>query len=209
MQITIFGLLIPFLGTALGSAMVFFMKREMKDSLQRALLGFAAGVMIAASVWSLLIPAMDMSGELGRLAFLPALIGFALGVVFASFLAGGSAISSADALALSLGIAIQNFPEGAIISMPLRSEGNRRAKAFFYGTLSGAVEPVAAIITILLTSLILPFLPYLLAFAAGAMVYVVIEELIPEATREEKTDICTLGFAFGFALMMVLDVALG
>lgn len=262
MQITIVGLLIPFLGTTLGSAMVFFMKREMKDSLQRALLGFAAGVMIAASVWSLLIPAMNMSENLGRLAFLPALIGFALGVaflflldkitphlhamaqnpegpkssvskisrtmmlvfavtlhnipegmavgvVFASFLAGGSAISSADALALSLGIAIQNFPEGAIISMPLRSEGNRRAKAFFYGTLSGAVEPVAALITILLTSLILPFLPYLLAFASGAMVYVVIEELIPEATREEKTDICTLGFAFGFALMMVLDVALG
>lgn len=260
MQTTIFGLLIPFLGTALGSSTVFFMKREMKDSIQRALLGFAAGVMIAASVWSLLIPAMNMSEPLGKLAFFPALLGFALGVaflflldkitphlhalahspegpkvtkisrtmmlvfavtlhnipegmavgvVFASFLAGGNVISSADALALALGIAIQNFPEGAIISMPLRSEGNRRAKAFFYGTLSGAVEPIAAVITILLTSLILPFLPYLLAFAAGAMVYVVIEELIPEATREEKTDICTIGFAVGFALMMVLDVALG
>jgi len=260
MQITIFGLLIPFLGTALGSGTVFFMKREMNDSIQRALLGFAAGVMIAASVWSLLIPAMNMSDSLGKLAFFPAIVGFALGVaflflldkitphlhalahspegpkvtkisrtmmlvfavtlhnipegmavgvVFASFLAGGNAISSADALALALGIAIQNFPEGAIISMPLRSEGNRRAKAFFYGTLSGAVEPIAAVITILLTSLILPFLPYLLAFAAGAMVYVVIEELIPEATREEKTDICTIGFAVGFALMMVLDVALG
>ena len=262
MKITIIGLLIPFLGTAFGSAMVFFMKREMNDSLQRVLLGFAAGVMIAASVWSLLIPAMDMSENLGRLAFLPALIGFilgvvflffldkitphlhamaqnpegpkyslnkisrtmmlvfavtlhnipegmAVGVVFASFLAGGSAVSSAGALALALGIAIQNFPEGAIISMPLRSEGNSKTKSFFYGTLSGAVEPVAALITILLTSFILPFLPYFLAFAAGAMVYVVIEELIPEATREEKTDVCTIGFAAGFALMMVLDVALG
>ncbi|MBQ4377786.1 MAG: ZIP family metal transporter [Treponema sp.] len=262
MQITFIGLLIPFLGTALGSATVFLMKREMNDSLSRALLGFAAGVMVAASVWSLLIPAMEMSETLGRLAFLPALSGFvlgvaflflldkitphlhamaqnpegpkfssgkisrtmmlvfavtlhnipegmAVGVVFASFLSGGTAISSAGALALSIGIAIQNFPEGAIISMPLRSEGNRRAKAFFYGTLTGAVEPLAAVITILLTSFVLPFLPYLLAFAAGAMIYVVIEELIPEATREEKTDVCTIGFALGFALMMVLDVALG
>ncbi len=262
MNITILGLTIPFLGTMLGSAMVFFMKRQMNDSVQRALLGFAAGVMIAAGVWSLLIPAMDMSDSLGRLAFLPAITGFALGVaflflldkitphlhamaespegpkaginkisrtmmlvfavtlhnipegmavgvVFASFLAGGNQISFADALALSIGIAIQNFPEGAIISMPLRTEGNGKFKSFIFGTLSGAVEPVAAIITILLTSMILPFLPYLLAFAAGAMVYVVIEELIPEATRDEKTDICTLGFALGFALMMVLDVALG
>ncbi|WP_294427728.1 ZIP family metal transporter [uncultured Treponema sp.] len=261
MNITISGLLIPFLGTMLGSGCVFFMKREMNDSIQRALLGFAAGVMIAASVWSLLIPAMDMSEQMGRLAFLPALAGFSLGVaflflldkitphlhamakmpegpkagvnkisrtmmlvfavtlhnipegmavgvVFASFLNGGT-ISSADAVALSLGIAIQNFPEGAIISMPLRSEGNSKLKSFCYGTLSGAVEPVAAIVTILLTSLILPFLPYLLAFAAGAMVYVVVEELLPEASREEKTDICTIGFALGFALMMVLDVALG
>lgn len=262
MSVTFWGLLIPFLGTALGSACVFFMKREMRDGIQRALLGFAAGVMIAASVWSLLIPAMDMSSFLGKLAFFPALTGFALGVgflflldritphlhamaenpegpkssvnkisrtmmlvfavtlhnipegmavgvVFASFLSGGQSISSADALALSLGIAIQNFPEGAIISMPLRSEGNGKAKAFVYGALSGAVEPVAAVITILLTSLVLPFLPYLLAFAAGAMVYVVVEELIPEAARDEKTDICTIGFAIGFALMMVLDVALG
>lgn len=262
MQITFFGLLIPFLGTMLGSACVFFMQREMNDSIQRALLGFAAGVMIAASVWSLLIPAMDMSEPMGRLAFLPALVGFALGVaflflldkitphlhamaqnpegpkagvnkisrtmmlvfavtlhnipegmavgvVFASFLTGSTQISSADALALSIGIAIQNFPEGAIISMPLRSEGNRKSKSFLYGTLTGAVEPVAAVITILLTSLILPFLPYLLAFAAGAMVYVVVEELLPEASRDEKTDICTIGFALGFALMMVLDVALG
>ena len=261
MNITFWGLLIPFLGTALGSGCVFSMKREMNDSVQRALLGFAAGVMIAASVWSLLIPAMDMSDSMGKLAFIPALTGFALGVVFlflldkitphlhamaqnpegpkssvnkisrtmmlvfavtlhnipegmavgvvfASFLNGGM-ITSADALALSLGIAIQNFPEGAIISMPLRSEGNSKLKSFFYGTLSGAVEPLAAIITILLTSLVLPFLPYLLSFAAGAMVYVVVEELLPEASRDEKTDICTIGFALGFALMMVLDVALG
>ena len=262
MNTTFYGLLIPFLGTAAGSACVFFMKREMNDTVQRALLGFAAGVMIAASVWSLLIPAMDMSDSLGRLAFLPALVGFALGVaflflldritphlhakavnpegpkssvskisrtmmlvfavtlhnipegmavgvVFASLLNGGGEITAAGAIALSLGIAIQNFPEGAIISMPLRTEGNSKLRSFVYGTLSGAVEPVAAIITILLTSLVLPFLPYLLAFAAGAMVYVVVEELLPEATREEKTDICTLGFATGFALMMVLDVALG
>lgn len=261
MNITFWGLLIPFFGTAFGSACVFFMKRAMNDTVQRVLLGFAAGVMIAAGVWSLLIPAMDMSDGMGRLAFLPALTGFilgivflflldkitphlhamaqspegpkssinkisrtmmlvfavtlhnipegmAVGVVFASFLNGG-ALSAADALALSIGIAIQNFPEGAIISMPLRSEGNGKLKSFVYGTLSGAVEPIAAIITILLTSMILPFLPYLLAFAAGAMVYVVIEELIPEATRDEKTDVCTIGFALGFALMMVLDVALG
>ncbi len=256
------GLLIPFLGTTLGATCVFFMKRGMNDTVQRALLGFAAGVMTAASVWSLLIPAMELSQALGRLAFLPALIGFtlgvsflflldritphlhamaqtpegprssvdklsrtmmlvfavtlhnipegmAVGVVIASFLTGGSEITAAGALALSLGIALQNFPEGAIISMPLRAEGNSKLRSFVYGTLSGAVEPVAAGVTILLTSLILPFLPYLLAFAAGAMIYVVIEELIPEAVREEKTDICTIGFAAGFALMMVLDVALG
>ena len=260
MNITFWGLLIPFLGTTLGSGCVFFMKRGMNDTVQRVLLGFAAGVMIAAGVWSLLIPAMDMSESMGRLAFLPALIGFilgiaflflldkitphlhamaetpegpkstvnkisrtmmlvfavtlhnipegmAVGVVFASFLNSGG-LSGADALALAIGIAIQNFPEGAIISMPLRTEGNGKFKSFLYGTLSGAVEPLAAIITILLTSLVLPFLPYLLSFAAGAMVYVVIEELIPEATRDEKTDVCTIGFAFGFALMMVLDVAL-
>ncbi|WP_407426336.1 ZIP family metal transporter [Treponema sp.] len=262
MNITVYGLLIPFLGTMLGSSCVFFMKREIKDSIQRALLGFAAGVMIAASVWSLLIPSMEMSSSLERLAFLPALTGFSLGVaflflldkitphlhakaqkpegpkssvnrisrtmmlvfavtlhnipegmavgvVFASLLSGGSEISAAGALALSLGIAIQNFPEGAIISMPLRTEGNSKLRSFIYGTLSGAVEPAAAVLTILLTSFVLPFLPYLLAFAAGAMVYVVVEELLPEATREEKTDICTIGFAVGFALMMVLDIALG
>ena len=209
MNTTFWGLLIPFLGTTLGSACVFFMKKEMNDTVQRALLGFAAGVMVAASVWSLLIPAMEMSDSLGRLAFFPALAGFALGVVFASLLNGGGEISQAGALALSLGIAIQNFPEGAIISMPLRTEGNGKLRSFVYGTLSGAVEPLAAVITILLTSLVLPFLPYLLAFASGAMIYVVVEELLPEATRDEKTDVCTIGFAVGFALMMVLDVALG
>ena len=263
MQITIIGLLIPFLGTTLGSACVFFMKKEMNDNVQRALLGFAGGVMIAAGVWSLLIPSMEMSSQMGRFAFIPALTGFilgvaflflldkitphlharaqnpeggtettrekisrtmmlflavtlhnipegmAVGIVFASFLSGSAQISGAGAAALSIGIAIQNFPEGAIISMPLRSEGNSKTKSFLYGTLSGAVEPLAALLTIALTSFILPFLPYLLAFASGAMFYVVIEELIPEATRDEKTDICTIGFALGFALMMVLDIALG
>ncbi|MCR5171791.1 MAG: ZIP family metal transporter [Treponema sp.] len=260
MNWTVFwGLLIPFLGTAFGSTCVFFMKKAMNDAVQRALLGFAAGVMIAASVWSLLIPAMEMSENLERLAFLPALTGFALGVlflfildkitphlhalaktpegpasnlsrtmmlvfavtlhnipegmavgvVFASMLSDGIQIGATGALALSIGIAIQNFPEGAIISMPLRSEGNSKFKSFIYGTLSGAVEPVAAVITILLTGLVLPLLPYLLSFAAGAMVYVVVEELLPEASRDDKTDICTIGFAAGFALMMVLDVALG
>mgnify|MGYP002624220311 CR=1 FL=1 len=262
MELTFWGLAIPFAGTTLGAACVFFMKRKMNDTVQRALLGFAAGVMIAASVWSLLIPAMEMSEPLGRLAFLPALTGLvlgvaflflldrvtphlhamaqspegpqskvnkisrtmmlvfavtlhnipegmAVGVVFASFLSGGTEITATEALALSLGIAIQNFPEGAIISMPLRAEGNGKLRSFMYGTLSGAVEPVAALVTILLTSLVLPFLPYLLAFAAGAMIYVVVEELLPEASRDEKTDVCTLGFALGFALMMVLDVALG
>ena len=263
MNILFTGLLIPFLGTATGSACVFFMKKKINDSLERLLLGFAGGVMIAAGVWSLLIPSMNMTESLGRLSFFPALAGFMLGVAFlflldkitphlhaiaqtpeggaestrkkisrtmmlflavtlhnipegmavgivlAGSLSSAVQISPADALALSIGIAIQNFPEGAIISMPLRSEGNSKSRSFLYGTLSGAVEPIAATITILLTSLILPALPYLLAFAAGAMVYVVIEELLPEATRQEKTDICTIGFSLGFALMMVLDVALG
>ncbi|MBQ6056869.1 MAG: ZIP family metal transporter [Treponema sp.] len=257
--IVFWGLLIPFLGTTLGSTCVYFMKRQMNDAVQRALLGFAAGVMVAASVWSLLIPSMEMSESLGRLAFLPALTGFALGVlflfildkitphlhalakspegpasnlsrtmmlvfavtlhnipegmavgvVFAGLLSGGIETAFSGALALSIGIAIQNFPEGAIISMPLRTEGNSKFKSFIYGTLSGAVEPLAAVITILLTRAVLPFLPYFLSFAAGAMVYVVVEELLPEASRDDKTDICTIGFAIGFALMMVLDVALG
>ena len=259
MSALFFGLALPFLGTTLGAATVFFLKGKMNDSLERGLLGFAAGVMVAASVWSLLIPAMDMSASLGRFAFAPALAGFAAGIAFlflldkitphlhamaqkpegpaasisrttmlffavtlhnipegmavgvalASFLSGGAAISAADSFALALGIAIQNFPEGAIVSMPLLSEGKGKGKAFLFGTLSGAVEPIAAALTILLTALLLPLLPYMLSFAAGAMVYVVIEELIPQAVRDEKTDICAITFAAGFALMMVLDVALG
>ncbi len=252
------GLSIPFLGTTLGSACVFLMKKRLNDSVQRLLLGFAAGVMVAASVWSLILPAAEMNKDMGKMAVVPILVGFflgigflflldkitphlhamankpegpessvkktrrtmmlflaitlhnipegmAVGVVFASFMSGGNAISLADAIALSVGIAIQNFPEGAVVSMPLKSEGNGKLKSFIYGTLSGAVEPVAAAITILLTSLVLPFLPYLLSFAAGAMLYVVIEELVPEATRDEKTDICTIGFSVGFALMLAMD----
>jgi zinc transporter, ZIP family len=260
MRTIFFGLLIPFLGTALGAACVFLMKKQMNDTLQRSLMGFAAGVMVAASVWSLLIPAMNMSSVMGKFAFIPALTGFvlgiaflflldtitphlhaasknpeglhsnkisrtmmlvfavtlhnipegmAVGVVFAGALNGSTQLSSAAAFALAIGIAIQNFPEGAIISMPLRTEGNSKLKSFFIGVLSGIVEPIAALITILLTGIISNALPYLLSFAAGAMIYVVVEELIPEGTRDDKTDVCTLGFALGFALMMVLDVALG
>lgn len=253
------GLLIPFLGTALGSGCVFLMNGSLGDSLRRWLLGFAAGVMVAASVWSLLIPGMELSSAMGRLAFVPALTGFllgiaflflldrivphlhaasekpegikarisrtmmlvfavtlhnipegmAVGVVLGAMVSGISDLSVADGLALSIGIAIQNFPEGAIISMPLRGEGNSRAKSFCFGVLSGIVEPVAGAVTILLIGAVQSVLPYLLAFAAGAMIYVVVEELIPEATSDEKTDVCTIGFAVGFVLMMVLDVALG
>lgn len=253
------GLIIPFAGTVLGAACVFFLERGITDFMQRLLLGFAGGVMVAASVWSLLIPSLDMASSMGHFAFIPALVGFvlgvlflflldtitphlhaaaqnpegprsklsrtmmlvfavtlhnipegmAVGVVFAGMLSGASTVTGAAAFALAIGIAIQNFPEGAIISMPLRTEGNGRLRSFFYGVLSGAVEPVAAVITILLSGVVQVALPYLLSFAAGAMVYVVIEELIPEATRDEKTNICTLGFSAGFALMMVLDVALG
>ena len=252
MTTVFWGLMIPFAGTTLGAACVFFMKREMHDGLRRALMGFAAGVMIAASVWSLLIPSMEMADTAKRLSFIPALVGFLFGIAFlfsldritphlhidASAPEGpksrlsrtlmlvfavtlhnipegmavgvvfGGMTSGTAAFALSLGIAIQNFPEGAIISMPLRTEGNSKAKSFWYGMLSGAVEPVAAVITILLTEIVTASLPYFLSFAAGAMIYVVIEELIPEATRDDKTDVCTIGFAVGFALMMVLDVAL-
>lgn len=253
------GVGIPFLGTTLGSAMVFFMKGEMKPRLQKALLGFAAGVMIAASVWSLLIPAIDLAQGAGAIPWVPALVGFlagigflllldvliphlhmdsdcpegtpcglgkslmlvlavtlhnipegmAVGVVLAGMLSGGAAITTAGAFALAIGIAIQNFPEGAIISMPLVSTGLTRGKAFRYGFLSGIVEPVGALLTILLTSFITPVLPYILAFAAGAMIYVVVEELIPEAQAGEHFNIGTIGAALGFALMMVLDVALG
>ncbi len=250
---------IPFLGTVLGSAMVFFMKKEMNAKLGKLLLGFASGVMIAASVWSLLIPAIEMSEEQGKLSWLPATAGFllgmgflllldslvphlhidsekpegvksgfrkttmlvlavtlhnlpegmAVGVTFAGAMLAGTGITMAGALALAVGIAIQNFPEGAIISMPLRSAGASKGKAFLYGVLSGIVEPVGSIITILLAAQVVPILPYLLAFAAGAMIYVVVEELIPEAQSGEHTNIGTVGVAIGFALMMVLDIALG
>ncbi len=261
-----YGLMIPFLGTTLGSACVFFMKKEFNPLVQKTLLGFASGVMVAASVWSLIIPAIEQCEESGmsKLSFVPVALGIAIGmvfllfldmiiphlhmnakkpeglhsklkkttmlvlaitlhnipegmavgVVFAAFLAGGSStgavgISLAGAFALSIGIAIQNFPEGAIISMPLAGEGNGKGKAFLYGTLSGAVEPIAAFITILLTRWIVPVLPYLLSFAAGAMLYVVVEELIPEASEGEHSNLGTIGFAIGFIMMMVLDVALG
>ncbi len=250
---------LPFLGTLLGSAGVFFLKGSMNRTLQRSLTGFAAGVMVAASVWSLIIPAMDQSAHMGKLAFIPAFVGvwlgflfllaldhliphlhlnserpegspsnlgkstmmvlavalhnlpegMAVGVVVASWLSGQESISAAGALALSLGIALQNLPEGAIISMPLKSAGMKRSRAFLYGTLSGAVEPLGAIITILLANLVVPALPYLLAFSAGAMLYVVVEELIPEMSEGEHSNIGTIFFAVGFTLMMVLDVALG
>ena len=254
-----YGILIPFLGTSFGAACVFFMKKEMGDRLQRMLTGFAAGVMVAASIWSLLIPAMEQVVDRGKLAFVPAVAGFwlgilflllldhiiphlhrnsqraegpksqlkrttmlvlavtlhnipegmAVGVVYAGYLAGSTQISAAAAMALSLGIAIQNFPEGAIISMPLRAEGTGKPKAFLGGVLSGIVEPIGAILTILAAGLIVPALPYLLSFAAGAMLYVVVEELIPEMSQGEHSDVGTIFFAVGFSVMMMLDVALG
>lgn len=253
------GILIPFLGTALGSACVLFMKKDLNSMLQRALTGFAAGVMVAASVWSLLIPAMEQSQELGQWAFVPAVLGFwlgilfllildrtvphlhmnsskaegpesslskttmlvlavtlhnlpegmAVGVVYAGWLSGNAGITVTGALALSLGIAIQNFPEGAIISMPLRAEGVSKKKAFLYGALSGAVEPIGAMLTILAAGFAVPLLPYLLSFAAGAMVYVVVEELIPEMSEGKHSNLGTVLFAVGFTIMMALDVALG
>ena len=253
-------LAIPFVGTSLGAFTVFFMKDKINPKTEKILLGFAAGVMIAASVWSLLIPSIDLARQRGKISWLPALIGFALGIVFlllidsivphlhlkstkpegfdrglfsktammlfavtihnipegmaigvtcAGAIGENPRITLTSALALSVGIAIQNFPEGAIISMPLKGEGMGKGKAFFYGVLSGAVEPVGAIITLLLTSHVLPLLPYFLSFAAGAMMYVVIEELIPECQSGEHSNLGTIGAAVGFALMMVLDVALG
>lgn len=257
MYITL-GILIPFIGTTLGAACVFFLKNEIKPLVQKSLLGFASGVMVAASVWSLLIPAIDMSEEMGRFAFFPAAVGFvmgilflllmdriiphlhlnskepegrksslqkstmlvlavtlhnipegmAVGVVFAGFYSNQSDITLAGAIALAIGIAIQNFPEGAIISLPLKSEGRSKSKAFAHGMISGIVEPIAAAITILLSSFIIPILPYLLAFAAGAMIYVVVEELLPEASTGEHSNTATIGFALGFLIMMILDVAL-
>ena len=256
---TFLGILIPFLGTALGSACVFFMKKSLGDLVQRSLAGFAAGVMVAASIWSLLIPAIEQSEGMGKLSFLPAFIGFwvgvlfllmldhliphlhvgsdqaegpesrlgrttmmvlavtlhnipegmAVGVVYAGFLSGNTQITAASALALSLGIAIQNFPEGAIISMPLRAEGEHKGRAFLGGMLSGVVEPIGAVLTIVAAQFIIPALPYLLSFAAGAMLYVVVEELIPEASQGKHSNVGTIGFAMGFVLMMILDVVLG
>lgn len=252
-------LAIPFLGTVLGSAMVFLMKGGMYAKLEKLLLGFASGVMVAASVWSLLIPSLELSEGMGKLSWLPAAAGFllgmgflllldslvphlhidsekpegvksgfrkttmlvlavtlhnlpegmAVGVTFAGAMLGGMGITMAGALALAVGIAIQNFPEGAIISMPLRSAGASKGKAFLYGVLSGVVEPLGSLLTLLLASRVVPVLPYLLSFAAGAMIYVVVEELIPESQAGEHSNIGTIGVAAGFALMMVLDVALG
>lgn len=256
---TFYGILIPFLGTTLGAACVFFLKKALSESLQRALTGFAAGVMVAASVWSLLIPAIEQASGMGRLSFAPAVIGFwcgilflllldhviphlhrnceqtegpkthlqhstmlllavtlhnipegmAVGVMYAGYLSGNAQITAAGALALSLGIAIQNFPEGAIISMPLRAEGMSKSKAFLCGTLSGIVEPIGALLTILAAQHIIAFLPYFLSFAAGAMLYVVVEELIPEMSQGRHSNLGTLFFAIGFTLMMALDVGLG
>lgn len=249
-------LLLPFAGTVLGSAFVFFMRDKMSPMLQRILLGFASGVMVAAAVWSLLIPSIELSGTEGFMSVVPALSGFlfgmlfllaidyltphlhigedtpegprshlsrtsmlalavtihnlpegmAVGVVIASMLQGNPNITLASAMAVSLGIAIQNVPEGAIISMPLRAEGNSKIKSFAIGSLSGLVEPIGAVVIILLASVLKPLLPYLLAFAAGAMIYVVVEELIPEASQGEHSNIGTIGFGLGFALMMALDV---
>lgn len=256
---TAIGLLIPFFGTALGASMVFLMKKKINKKVEKVLLGFAAGVMISASIWSLLDPAIRMTESEGKIGWVPAAVGFSLGivfllildsviphlhlksnkpeglksklknatmlvlsvtlhnipegmatgVVFAGVLSQNPEMSFMGALALSIGIAIQNFPEGAVISMPLKSEGVSKPKAFLYGILSGIVEPIAAVITILFTGAITPKLPYLLSFAAGAMIYVVVEELIPEAQEGEHSNIGTIGVALGFVIMMVLDIALG
>ena len=259
LKTVISGLLIPFIGTAAGSACVFFLKKDLKDGIQRALTGFAAGVMVAASIWSLIVPAIEQSSGKGRFAFVPAFIGFwlgilflllldhviphlhaginqvegpkskltrtvmlvlavtlhnipegmAVGVVYAGLVSGSANISAGAALALALGIAIQNFPEGAIISMPLYSEGKSKPKSFVLGVLSGAVEPVFGGLTVLIAGLVVPAMPYLLSFAAGAMLYVVVEELIPEMSQGKHSNIGVVSFAIGFSLMMALDVALG
>ncbi len=256
---TILGIMIPFLGTTFGAACVLFMKNNLHIQVQRALTGFAAGVMVAASIWSLIIPAMDQSAHMGKLSFLPSVIGFwlgilfllgldhliphlhlnsnevegpksklqrttmlvlavalhnipegmAVGVVYAGLMEKNTSLTLMGAFALSIGIAIQNFPEGAIISMPLRAEGKSKAKAFGLGVLSGIVEPIGAIFTIMAARIVVPILPYLLSFAAGAMIYVVVEELIPEISEGNHSNIGVLSFAVGFTLMMALDVALG
>lgn len=252
------GLLIPFLGTALGSACVFVMKKQMNHKLQKVLTGFASGVMVAAAIWSLIIPAIEQSEHMGKLAAIPAIVGFclgmiflllldivtphmhqnntiegpktslqkttmmvlavvlhnipegmAVGVIYAGWISGKASISASAALALAIGIAIQNFPEGAIVSMPMKSNGISKGKAFMYGLGSGIVEPIAGLITILLSSLVIPILPYLLGFAAGAMIYVVVEELIPEMSEGEHSNLATMFFMCGFSLMLFLDVTLG
>lgn len=255
----VLALLIPFLGTTIGSALVFLMRKNMSHRLQKSLLGFASGVMVAASVWSLLIPCMEMSGDGGKTNAVPAVVGFlcgmgflllidtltphlhidsdspegvksrlskaamlslavtihnfpegmAVGVVIAGAMQQCEWISTAGVLAMSLGIAIQNIPEGAIISMPMKAAGGSKAKSFVMGMLSGIVEPIGALLIIFLASEMTPLLPYLLAFAAGAMLYVVVEELIPEASEGSHSNLSTIGFAIGFALMMMLDVVLG
>ena len=254
----ILGILIPFAGTSLGAAMVFVLKNNISDNLQKILTGFAAGVMVAASFWSLLQPALEESAGMGNLAFVPAAVGFlvgvgflllldeitphmhfnnqdegprsglkrttklilavtlhnipegmAVGVVYAGFVSGNAGITGAGALALALGIAIQNFPEGAIVSMPLRAEGMSKGKTFLYGVLSGVVEPLASAVTILAAGTLVPIMPYFLAFAAGAMMYVVVEELIPEMSEGKHSNWGTIAFSLGFVLMMVLDVSLG
>jgi len=259
MEILLVGLLIPFLGTTFGSAMVFFMKNKINNKIEKLLLGFASGVMIAASIWSLMLPSIQMAEEQKMVAWVPASVGFLLGMVFllvldsliphlhlkndkpegvksklkkttmimlavtlhnlpegmavgvtlAGAVMGNVGISIIGAVSLAIGIAIQNFPEGAIISMPLKSEGVSKSKAFLYGTLSGIVEPIGAILTILLTNIVVPILPYLLSFSAGAMIYVVVEELIPESQAGKHSNIGTIGVAIGFVIMMILDVALG
>ena len=259
LRTVITGLMIPFIGTAAGAACVFFLKKDLKESVRRALTGFAAGVMVAASIWSLIVPAIEQSQEMDRLAFLPAFAGFwagilflllldhviphlhvainqtegpkskltrtamlvlavtlhnipegmAVGVVYAGLMSGTANITAGAAMALALGIAIQNFPEGAIISMPLFSEGKSKPKSFWLGVLSGAVEPVFGGITVLIAGLVVPAMPYLLSFAAGAMLYVVVEELIPEMSQGKHSNVGVISFATGFSLMMALDVALG
>ncbi len=255
----IIGLLIPFIGTTLGAAMVFFLKEKINKKIEKILLGFAAGVMTSASVWSLLIPSIDMAKAQNIIEWIPATIGFILGIIFllildniiphlhieskekegiktklgkstmmilavtlhnipegmavgvalAGAISGNSTITLASAFALSIGIAIQNFPEGAIISMPLKEEGNKKTKSFLFGMLSGIVEPIGGLITIYLTSLVVPILPYILSFAAGAMIYVVVEELIPESQVGKHSNLGTFGFSIGFIIMMILDIALG
>lgn len=255
----LYGILIPFVGTVAGAACVFCMKQKLSDKIERILNGFASGVMVAASIWSLIIPAIEESSHMGHLSFIPAFVGFwigilflllldhliphlhiksgeseglkstlqrttmmvlavtlhnipegmAVGVVYAALISGSGDITASAALALAIGIAIQNFPEGAIISLPLKAEGQSKGKAFFGGVLSGVVEPLGAVLTILAVSLVVPLLPYLLSFASGAMLYVVVEELIPAMSEGKHSNVGTIAFAFGFSIMMALDVALG